>query len=327
MRAVDCLLVLAVALGCSNAATPKPRAAGPVCQDPFLALDAGAVTHVRWARRELWSWTKTSGAEAIAREKRFLRYKIHTEAPDDSFYDLHVRRSGDAALSVLLTKPPFDMNRYAWATPWGAADGLDDEQYGDQLIHVVLRADAVIARFVPLTEGEGDAPDAANPFRAGLPEWTFATVDGTEVSRAEVLAHPGRLAAVFHVCVNRDPDLGRYVGYREYVLTNEAAIERWEIGGPPAVSALDASSALLRALLDSGAVPPLRDDDDRFLAKHVLARATWTNGFGALSLEERWLLTLPFPRSQYRDLPRLLAKVDAARTHQGPLLSSPPSSK
>jgi len=314
------LALLMLGEGCAPKSVPRAFAPGPASRPRASVLDAldrGAVTPVHFARRTLYSWTTAKGASTISSEGQALRHRIHVRPPDDAFYDLHLRRTSDASMRALLTAPPFDRVRYAWATPWGAVDGLGDEKYGDRLIRVVLREDALIARFVPLTESDGDPEDPNNPFRLGLPEWSFVRTDGTPVSRDVALDRRDKIAAVFHVSVNRDATYGRYLGYREYVLVNESSIERLEIGSEETAGALSASHDLLRALIDRDGVPEVRADDDRFLARHAIARGGMHAGFSSLSLEERWLLTLPFPRAQYRDLHHLLSAIDEASRVKG----------
>lgn len=291
-------LVALLALACARPPTVRP--ARPALDTG--RLDAEVFTLDRFARRTLWSWTGGATAAALADGPPLLRVRIHLHPPDSSFYDVHVRASSDAALRELLTHAPFDRTRYAWSNPWGAALGLDEERYGDRLVRVELRADAVVARFVPRTAEGGPAP-------FGLPEWAFQTVDGTPVSREAVLADPARLAAVVHVRAAWSG--GTFVGYREVVLIQEGALARYELGTPAVRAGLDAALDLLRGL--SGRVPDERADDPAFLTR--LVEGTWPAG-GAPDVEARWFLTLPFPRPAYRDLPALTRALVHARYAQ-----------
>ncbi len=239
-----------------------------------------------------------------------LRVPIHRRAPDVSFYDVHVRTTEDLELRALLTAAPFDKTRYAWPNPWGAALGVADERYGDRLIRVVLRENAVVARFLP-REGTGAAIDGN--------EWAFQAIDGTPVAREEVLANPGRLAAVLHVRSAWASNPGQagatkvFAGYREYVLIQEAAIERFELGTPAVREALATAAAMIEQLRRSGAVPLTRPNDATFLEGIVVTG--WPKG-EATSVEAAWFLTLPFPRAAYRDLGTLRSTLEAARVAQ-----------
>ncbi len=219
--------------------------------------------------------------------------------PDRSHYDVHLRGSDDHAAATMFAEPPFDHVRYAWTNPWGAIDGVDDERYGDHAIRVLLRPDAIVVRFVPRKPFGRDDP--TSPFRLSLPEWSFFDLSGQEVDRTVALAERHRIAAVFHIVLARDGD--RFVGYREIVLVQEQPIESVAIGGPELVAALTDARAIVTNVDRADAVP--RHCDDRFVADHV--RARWVEAREPIDDEERWLLTLPFPRDRYRDLPRLSA--------------------
>ena len=283
----------------------SPAARAPAPPSPATPPDLGphVVALDRFARRELFSWTSGSTAARLAAEgPPLLRVPIHRRAPDVSFYDVHLRATEDLALRTLLTAAPFDKTRYAWPNPWGAALGVEDERYGDRLIRVLLRADAVVARFLP-REGAGAAIDG--------PEWAFQAVDGSAVSRDDVLAHPARLAAILHV---RSAWAGKtFVGYREYVLVQEAAIERFELGTPAVRAALSNGAALIEQLRRSAAVPRTRSNDALFLESVVAVG--WPHGEAA-SPEAAWFLTLPFPRSRFRDLGTLRSTLLRAQIAQ-----------
>lgn len=281
-------------------------APAPGALPPALAarLRHEVVTLDRWAHRELWSWTSAATAAALEAGPPLLRVHIHPHPPDSAFYDVHVRTTADVALRELLTHAPFDRTRYAWPNPWGAALGLDEERYGDRLLRVELRGDAVVARFVPRTADSGPEP-------FGLPEWSFATVDGAEVSRDAVLARPSRLAAIVHV--RAAWSLGTFVGYREVVLVNEGAVARWELGTPAVRAGLDAARDFLRDLGAVGRIPPSRASDHAYLSRVV--EVGWRDG-KAEDAEAAWFLTLPFPRPSYRDLSALSRALGHAKFAQ-----------
>ena len=268
-------------------------------------LSAQGVTLERFARAELWSWTSAETAKKLVEEgPPLLRVRIHPRPPDASFYDVHVRETGDLGLRALLTSEPFSRTRYAWPNPWGAALGVEDERYGDRLIRVVLRADAVVARFVPREAGQAPVVE--------LPEWSFETMAGAAVPREWVLANPTRLAAVLHV---RSVRAGAtFVGYREYVLVNESTVQRFELGTPRIRAELGSATGLVQRLLESGAVPAHRAEEGAWLS--AVVQCGWLRG-EAESVEARWFLTLPFPRARYRDLPAVArALVHAAKVQR-----------
>ena len=279
-------------------------------------LDDERVTTSSFPRKVLWSWTKDKGARWLAKHDppRLLRVKVNAHPPDDAWYDVHLRASDDDEVRSLLESPRFDHVRWAWTDVWGACDGLDGERYGDQLVRIELKDDAVFAVFVPRTDdGLGGAVDASNPFRFGLPEWSFVDVEGRSVARAEVLAHPERLAAVYHHSPSRVS--GAWAGLREIVLVNEAEVRTWSLGDAAVIDALDDGARLVRSLSRLDAVPTLRPDDAEFVSR-LLRSVDGRPLEGELDLESTWMLTLPFPRAQYRDLDRLAGILEEARAAQ-----------
>lgn len=283
-------------------ACQRPAAVPSRPTPPDLA--AHVVTLGRFARAELWSWTSAETAKKLVEEgPPLLRVRIHPRPPDASFYDVHVRETADLELRALLTSEPFSRTRYAWPNPWGAALGVEDERYGDRLIRVVLRDDAVVARFVPREVGHLPVVE--------LPEWTFETMAGATVPREWVLANPTRLAAVLHVRSARAGST--FVGYREYVLVNESTVQRFELGTPRVRLELANATRLVQRLLESGAVPAVGADDGPFLS--AVVQRGWLRG-EAEGVEARWFLTLPFPRPRYRDLPAIARALGHAASVQ-----------
>jgi hypothetical protein len=289
---------------------------------PSAVLDGREITPRSFARRTLYSWTKTEGARWLVKHEPpvLLRWAVHPHPPDVSFYDVHLRATEDDTMGSMLTNAPFDHVRYAWPNPWGACDGLADERYGDQLIRIVLRPDALFIRFVPRTDDGLDGRiDDANPYRLGLPEWSFFDLEGNEVPRAVALQNARRIAAVFHASPTRVPSTGGadFSGYREYVLVNESMIESWSLGTPEIRAALDEAAHVVDALRIPGsplAVP--RPEGDALFSRVMRIDALRDRDFDALPLESRWLLTLPFPRAQYRDLSHLSSVLHVDRTVQ-----------
>ena len=274
-------------------------------------LDGREITPRSFARRRLYSWTKREGARWLVTHEPpvLLRWEVHPHPPDVSFYDVHLRSTEDDVMGTMLANPPFDRVRYAWPNAWGACDGLDDERYGDQLVSIVLRPEALFVRFVPRTDdGLGGRIADDNPYRLGLPEWSFFDLEGREVSRAEALGHAERIAAVFHASPTRLPPAAGegFSGYREYVLVNERMIESWSLGTPEVRAALDEDAGVVDALQAPGS--PLnapRAPGDPLFSRVMRLDVATDAELRVLPLEERWLLTLPFPRAQYRSLAHL----------------------
>lgn len=201
-----------------------------VSADLLATLHAAAVTDSSFARRVLYTWTSDVGAARMRAERRLLLpteregYFVQTI---DSLASAAAGPAGDVA-RLLGSHPSFGARRYAWTRPFATRVPLSDRSYGDHLVAVTLKPQAVIARF--------DAREA-EPF-------TFQDLDGNEVPLGRVLAEPSTLAAVYHV--SADPLSG--VPFREYVLVNESMIAEWSMGTASISQVLAADVRTVREL-------------------------------------------------------------------------------
>jgi hypothetical protein len=142
------------------------------------------------------------------------------------------------ALAALLSGPQFSKARYAWPEPWATRVGWPGESYGDQLVRLVLRPEAWLARY---QNGAVDVVDMNN----------------APVLAADALAHPERLAGVYFV---RDSGAGGPGcsgsfrrgddGYREFIIGNESMIEEWSLGTPAIRARLETDIALVQEFFD-----------------------------------------------------------------------------
>jgi hypothetical protein len=132
--------------------------------------------------------------------------------------------------------------------------------YGDQLIAVTLRAEAIVGKFDPSL----DEP------------WEFRDLDERPVPLARVLADPGRIGAILHVRRDGEPH------FREYVLCNASAIASWSLATPAIADAIAGDVAAMRelaTLADTG----LPDDYADTLAFAVDHYAPTTDHFVAIA--------------------------------------------
>jgi hypothetical protein len=151
----------------------------------------------------------------------------------------------------LLSGPQFAKARYAWSQPWATRVGWPGETYGDQLVRMVLRPEAWLARY---RSGQLDVVDMAN----------------APVTLSDALAHPERLAGVFFV---RDAGTGGPIcggsfaggddGYREFIIGNESMIEEWSLGTSLIRERLESDIALVTAFFEQvRPCPPTGDAHD-----------------------------------------------------------------
>jgi hypothetical protein len=246
----------ATAAGSIGIALPTPP-----CQvvETGAAVFAGrAFSNDAPARRELYTWTTSeqvqelrAGSVLLTRTEReglgpgyamtVLDELAHQVSEIPAEKDL-------IALAGLLSGPSFGKARYAWPEPWATRVGWPGESYGDQLVRIVLRQDAWLARY---QSGSIDVFDMNN----------------APVTRADALAHPERLAGVYFV---RDVGAGGPRcfgsfrggddGYREFIIGNEAMIEEWSLGTPDIRARIESDLTLVQAFFER--IRPCPHDGD-----------------------------------------------------------------
>ena len=210
-----------------TAEAPRPLVVSP---DVRQTLEAAAVTHDAFARRVLYTWASAAGAAKIRAEKRLL---LPTEAEGYFVKQIDALAAAGTATAeiarLLASHPSLSARRYAWTRPFATRVPLSDHPYGDVLIGVVLKPNAIVAHF-----------------EAG--EFRFADLDGNSVPLGHVLADPSRLAAVYHVATH--PESG--APFREFVLCNESMIAEWSMHTPELARVLEADLRAVRALATLG---------------------------------------------------------------------------
>ncbi len=197
-------------------AAASGAAAEPDDPELLALLREDAVDPARWARRVLYSWTTPAQAEELHTQP-WLLTRVESPTRGPALFDQRMREALAGAVGQLFTRRELGFRRFAWVAPWATHSGIDDERYGDVLVRVELKPEAIVARY-----------DSRSAQR-----WSFQTVSGAAVDEKEVLAHPERIGAVYHLWYGGDDNTGseseaRYP-FREYVLCNESMIASWEL--------------------------------------------------------------------------------------------------
>jgi hypothetical protein len=216
-------LAAVLAIGAPARAEPPPppnvvRPALTGAAELIAALEAHTVTSADYARSTLYTWTTRDQIAALRKSSRLL---VRDRSPDRgaSYVELALfalAGQSDPIAKLLFTET-YAKARFAWPAPWATVAGFDDEDYGDQLIAVKLKPDAIV---VALTVDDGitGAHDLAN----------------RPIDLGDVAKHPERIAAIYFTAP----------WYREYVLCNEAMIDSWSVG----------TDAIARELADEAVV-------------------------------------------------------------------------
>jgi hypothetical protein len=194
---------------------------GPGCAEPAPVFTDQVVSHDLPAHRELYSWTVPEHVEELRRDKVLLiRSEQEGMGRGNAFYAIDRIGLGitpEAQLAKKLSEEIFINIRYAWPHPWATRMGWPDETYGNQLLRIVLKEEAWIARVMENTVQVFDLQNQLVPIE-------------------EALLHPDRIAAIYFVndSTNGGPSCGGSFsggsgGYREFILGNEAMIAEWSL--------------------------------------------------------------------------------------------------
>lgn len=223
---------------CGPPAPPRPEPAA-VARDPraaaVAALARDALYHREHGRRTLYTWTTEEQVQELRRARRLL---VREESPEHgaSYLEqvIHALAERGDPLAALLDSTGYAKMRFAWHAPWATRAGWPGEHYGDRLIRVTLRAQAIVLS-ISTASGLVEAHDLA----------------GRSIAAADALAAPDRIAAIYFVS---DPAAvlpglpPAATTYREVALCNEAMIESWATGTPEIARELEANAAALEAL-------------------------------------------------------------------------------
>lgn len=272
-------------------AAPEPPPA-PAPPDPSPALSPYRVTNASYVRRVLYTWTTPEQIDELLRTRVLLsRSESPTYGP--SYFDRVLAtawKKGDK-LAALLQAPAFKKARFAWTAPWATFLGFPGESYGDQLIAVTLKPEAILLMY-----------------RTSTLKWEARDMNDQVVPEAKVMLKPERIAGVFFVHDSVSPPASGSVlrasasdgreAYREYVLCNEAMIESWSVGTEAIAAEMKANAdAVDAAAKYFEAYPPPAQRADRWNA-HV-ALLVWPGIVPATNAKELFEAALAFPNQNY----------------------------
>lgn len=221
------------------ATAPPPAWASGSVSDRLFAL---RVTDENWARRDLVTWTTPAQVDTLRASKALLVATAYTRGPPSPFVWIVSKLSRhpgpDGAIAGMLSSDSrFAKRRYAWSAGYATVLGLGSKRYGTELVAVRLREDALVVGITP----ERD------------PQISVRDLQQREIPLDQAVAQAARIGAVYHVRTGKDVPSR----FREYVLVNEAEIERWAVGTPDLHAEVAAEAALLGDLArDLGSTPP-----------------------------------------------------------------------
>jgi hypothetical protein len=173
------------------------------------------------ARRTLYSWTTAEQVAELRSDTSALLTRTETAGLGRGYAFTAIdalAALGNAPENALLAKLSNELFlkvRYAWPNAWATRMGWPGEDYGDQLLRIVLKPEAWIAI---VSDGQGIA---------------VVDMNNQPVPIADALANSERIGAIYFF--KRDvTGYGTFFscsgGYREFIVGNEAMIEEWSLG-------------------------------------------------------------------------------------------------
>lgn len=267
-------------VGTNPSAVPTPTTASPP-QALTLEerLDKLGVTDKRFVRKELYSWTTSEQIAKLRQTKMLLVATAKSRGGPSPYSSLLIRLSQGTGVSrdvakLLSEHPGLTKRRYAWPAPFATSVPLGERSYGHALVHIVLNDNSFVAKLDPLEKEV----------------FSFVDLDDNPVATSVAIAHPERIAAVFHV--RRKPDGGPR--FREYIVCNESMIEQWSIGTPHERAVVTENVALVEALLRSPLVTALDKNTP------LDAASAWSSRSDKPTLLDAWRRALAFDSPRYK---------------------------
>ncbi len=216
------------AAGAPNLLAAAGSVVAGACSAPPLSgpelFDDQAFWKLQVARRELFSWTTDEQVAELRRDQvLFTRAERPGMGPGYAFEFLKQLAQDQnyperAQLASVLGGELFEKARFAWSEPWATRMGWPGEDYGGNLLRIVLKPEAWV---VLVKAGNLTVYDMQNQ---GVPV-------------ADVLANPTRVGALLY---EKDAEAGGPVcnqsfvagsnGYREFIVGNLAMVEEWSLG-------------------------------------------------------------------------------------------------
>ena len=254
------------------------------------------------AHRTLYSWTVPEQIAALRRDHVVLTTEEQQGKGRGYAFTLldSFAASGTALEHDLMAvlSASFEKLRYAWPYPWATRMGWPGEDYGSELVRIVLRPEAWLAHFHE--------------------DGSFAVYDleNQPVAIEDALATPERIAAIYFVKISF-VDYGSFSecsgGYREFILGNEAMIEEWSIGTEAMRALLVADAERMEALLPRIRATPIDWYGARFSME---VPCLWSSppssvneAEAMLTEAEAYLHALALPSPYYQPTPANIAAI------------------
>jgi len=267
------------------------------------------------AHRELFSWTTDEQAAELRRTGvLFSRSERPGMGPGYAFqvFD-QIANDGTSPPSIrsmlasTLGGELFEKARYSWSEPWATRMGWPGEDYGGNLLRIVLKPEAWI---VVVRNADLSVFDLQNQ----------------SVPLADALANPARLGAIFY---EKDASVGGPScngsfnsggnGYREFIIGNLAMVEEWSLGTQYIRDRLSENIAQLSTFLERIRACPVTTGAQQWNLSVVCG---WDGRVAAPTELSAYEQSLAIPSDNYLAVPERIAAM--IETLQGDLFDPEP---
>jgi hypothetical protein len=206
-----------------------------------LLLEHGVYNN-KFARQVLYTWTTEEQIAALRNNKQLLT-KSKSEENGYSLFDqvLNDKKYKEDKSAQFLKEERFQNKRFAWSNSWATVAGWNNEKYGQHLLEIKLKSDAVIGYVMH--------SDQRN-FSQNI---VFYDLKMQRIGIETLLKTPDRLAGVYFMHVSGDTqkiknkkkgrrystfyrpysykfDVDEAETYREFIVMNEGMVDSWSYG-------------------------------------------------------------------------------------------------
>jgi hypothetical protein len=266
------------------------------------------------AHRTLYSWTVPEQIAALRSDRIVLTTAEQQGKGRGYAFTLLDSMAAAGTLPehelMAVLSAQFEKLRYAWPYPWATRMGWPGEDYGSELVRMVLRPEAWLAHFHE--------------------DGTFAVFDleNRPVAIEDALATPERIAAIYFVKTTF-MDYGSFSecsgGYREFIVGNEAMIEEWSVGTEEMRAVLVADAERMEALLPRIREFPIDGYGTSFSAN---IPCLWRGSPSLEGEQAAYEQSLALPSPYYQPTPANIANIAetlrASLFEPDPLIVRPP---
>ena len=258
-----------------------------------------------FVRKTVYTWTTPEQIEELRKSPVLLtRSRSATKGLSEFDQALQDTAFSKFPMAKLLSREKFAKKRFAWANPWATVRGWKGETYGDQLIKITLKDDAIVGQF--------DENNKQQPF-------SFYDMHDKPLDTAYVRKNSEKIAAIYHLSTKPGPRSvkqyryrGSYSGsyarihrkssnrtvssapFREYVILNESEIQDWEYGTQGIKTEITTELNMLTRLLKQCKIHHIK------VKRYILEEHSETNFYNSNSdFWDRYFESICFANNYY----------------------------